>query len=271
MDTTNRILNRGGFAAALICLFVSACGPNGGMDSGMTDTGTPPGDSGPDMPDAYVPPDEDGGMPDAGTPAGCMRQSECDDLERCHVIRPGESGVCRQLCFGAGDCTSDEACYGITTPEGGTADVCVPIMAASECTADHVSMRWPGCGERYDLPDGMSYNDTAMPSACATELPAARWYYTGGGPCGGDLYREPGTDHWMLFLGCGPAAALPYNGSFRLGADGAWYSNFGNATMPGEAGNHAILRPTATCRTLNGEFFRGGETVPYQTSIYTQE
>lgn len=273
MDTTNRILNRGGFAAALICLFVSACGPNGGIDSGMTDAGTPPGDSGPDMPDAYVPPDEDGGMVDAGTPTGCMRQSDCDGLDQCHVITPGELGVCRQLCnFEPDDCASDEACYGINTPEGGTSQVCVPVMTVAECTADFVSMRWPGCGERYDLPDGMSYNDAAMLAECMSTLgPSHSWATTGTSGCFTDLARESGTDQWLMMLDCPGAGDAPYNGLYRLGADGSFYGNCGNRTMSGEQGNCGILTPTASCRTMNGEFFRGGETFPYRTQIYTHE
>ncbi len=102
MDTTNRILNRSGFAAALICcFFVSACGPNGGSDSGMNDAGTPPGDSGPDMPDAYVPPDVDGGdlTPDTGTEPACtdvmmeMRVTPPCDPDTRTGAAPGPTGM----------------------------------------------------------------------------------------------------------------------------------------------------------------------------------
>lgn len=78
MNTIRSFLNPGGFSAALICLFVAACGPNGGnspADGG--DAGTPPGDGSMDMPDRYVPPGEDGGdpTPDAGTDSGMT--AEC--------------------------------------------------------------------------------------------------------------------------------------------------------------------------------------------------
>lgn len=216
MDSKNRILNRGGFIAALTCLFVLACGPNGGMDSGMmmTDTGTPPGDSGPDiMPDAYVPPDVDGGM-----------------IEE----------------------------------DGGETPA---------CSSADIASRTPGCGEWYDLPSGMSYEDAAMlPECMATLGPGHNWATTGTSGCPTDIWREAGTNQWMMLISCsGIENSPPYDGVFRLGADGSFYGNFGNATMAGEAGNHARLTPTASCRTLNGEFYRGGETTPFQTRIYTHE
>ncbi len=79
MNTIRGFLNPGGFAAVLACLFVLACGNPPGMDSGHSDAGPPPGDTGPDItPDAYVPPDVDAGMPvdtgvmdDAGTGMEC--------------------------------------------------------------------------------------------------------------------------------------------------------------------------------------------------------
>ncbi|MCC6563582.1 hypothetical protein IT087_01685 [Candidatus Uhrbacteria bacterium] len=210
MNSKNRILNRGGFTAALICLFVSACGPNGGMDSGMmTDAGPPMGDSGPDItPDAYVPPDVDGGMPDSGT---------------------------------------------------------VPT-----CSAAEVEARTPGCGAQYDLLTGMSYDDAAMLAECMTTL-SGSWATTGAGGCPVALFREEGTNHLILSLDCFGSIDAPYWGQYRLAPDGRFLGNCGNRDLTGEAGNCGILTPTANCRTLNGEFYRGGETVPYRTQVYTHE
>jgi len=75
MTTIRMFLTPGGFAAALTCLVLTACGQPGSMDSGMMpmpDAGPMMGDGGPDQPDAYVPPDHDSGMPDvdAGTDGG---------------------------------------------------------------------------------------------------------------------------------------------------------------------------------------------------------
>jgi hypothetical protein len=74
--TTNRsFLTPGGLAAALICLVLTACGQPGSMDSGMLPMPDAyMGDGGPSMPDAYVPPNVDSGMPgdDAGTDAAAM-------------------------------------------------------------------------------------------------------------------------------------------------------------------------------------------------------
>lgn len=215
MDSKNRILNRGGFIAALTCLFVLACGPNGGMDSGMmmTDTGTPPGDSGPDiMPDAYVPPDVDGGM-----------------IEE----------------------------------DGGE-------MPA--CSSTDIASRTPGCGEWYDLPVGMAYSDAAMLAECMTTLaPGNRWATTGSSGCNTDLARESGTNQWIMLLDCSGAGDLPYEGLYRLGADGKFYGNCGNRGMSGEQGNCGILTPSPNCETLFGEFFHGGELTPYRMQTYTLE
>jgi hypothetical protein len=264
MDTTNRILNRGGFAAALICLFVSACGPNGGGDSGMmTDAGPPTGDSGPDRPDAYVPLD--------AASVACSRHEDCTESGYYCVVQDS-AGVCAPSCPGFGTCGDlypGTFCRSAPTiTGGGNLDVCL-TYTPPECTAAEIASRTPGCGEQYDLPEGMGYDDSAMLASCMTELSASTWSYVGGSGCGGSLFREGETGHWMLNLGCG--GDLPYGGLYRLGADGTWYGNFGNATMAGEQGNHARLMPVDDCRQLNGEFYRGGETTPYRLENYWRE
>lgn len=74
MTTIRMFLTPGGFAAALTCLVLTACGQPGTTDSGMMpmpDAYMAMGDGGMPMPDAYVP-DSDAGMPDgdAGTDGG---------------------------------------------------------------------------------------------------------------------------------------------------------------------------------------------------------
>ncbi|MCK9360685.1 hypothetical protein M0Q28_00455 [Patescibacteria group bacterium] len=268
MNSKNRILNRGGFTAALICLFVSACGPNGGMDSGMmTDAGLPPGDSGPDItPDAYVPPDVDGGMPTA-----CSRHEDCESGYFC-VVQDG-AGACAPSCPGFGSCgdlypgTSCRSAPTITG--GGNLDVCL-LYTPPACTAAEVEARTPGCGEQYDLLTGMSYDDAAMLAECMTTL-SGSWATAGESGCPVTLFREEGTNHLVLSLDCLGARDAPYWGQYRLAPDGRFLGNCGNRDLTGEAGNCGILTPTASCRTLNGEFFRGGETVPYRTQVYTHE
>ncbi|HVO28426.1 MAG TPA: hypothetical protein VMT81_00355, partial [Candidatus Paceibacterota bacterium] len=66
MTTIRMFLTPGGFAAALTCLVLTACGQPGSSDSGMMPMPDAyMGDGGmPDMPDAYTMPDNDSGMPD---------------------------------------------------------------------------------------------------------------------------------------------------------------------------------------------------------------
>jgi hypothetical protein len=192
MTKIRSFLNPGGFAAALTCLVLTACGDHGGMDSGMMSMSDAysTGDGGPMTPDAYMMPDHDAGMPD---------------------VDAGSDG-------------------------GGT------------CTT--------GCTQR-DLPPPMMYVDTAMIPGCMSTLNGSRTWGSdlpSHGCATGGIFRESGTNQWLLNFGCDGAGNPPYDGIFRLGSDGAWYANRENAATE----NSGELRPDTSCTNMVGTFYQPG-------------
>lgn len=179
-----------------------------------------------------------GGHDDSGQPipdAGPMADSDVDMPDA--NVPPGDSG----------DMMPD---LGV---DGGTVPTCSPAEVAS---------RTPGCGAQYDLPAGESYHETAMNSACMTTLSTVNsWAMASMTGCNTDVFREPGTNQWMLNFSCPGAGAAPYYGLYRLGPGGSWYGNCGNRALPGDPGNCGILVPSPDCTSLFGEFYAGAQTV----------
>lgn len=177
--------------------------------------------------DSGMPPDSDGGMPP-------------DDAD----VPPPDSGM--------------------PPDDGGTGpDTSVPPT----CTEEDKHARRPGCGELYDLFPGMTYTDSAMPSACMATLESDTWSSSNspGGGCVFDLYREEGTNHLMVYTSCF-GAEYPWDGRYRLAPDGRFMGNCGNRDdIAAPEGDCGVLTPDPDCRGLNGEFYDGGESVPTTT------
>ena len=121
-----------------------------------------------------------------------------------------------------------------------------------------------GCAPQRDLPPPMTYMETAMIPACMTTLDGSRtWAKDGVRGCTAGVFRESGSNQWMLNFNCDGAGDPPYGGIYRLGSDGSWYANRDRAATE----NSGELHPDVDCTHLTGEFYHPGGTTPYRAPI----
>jgi hypothetical protein len=108
----------------------------------------------------------------------------------------------------------------------------------------------------------MRYVDTAMIAGCMSTLDGSHTWGSdvpSHGCSTGGIFRESGSNQWMLNFGCSGATDDPYAGIFRLGSDGTWYANREHAATQ----NSGSLQPNSDCTRLTGTFYHpdGSSTV----------
>jgi hypothetical protein len=279
MTNYDRILNRGGFAAALaphrmvlglICLMSLALTGCPGPQQPGTDSGTPPDDGGMPPVDGWNPAHDSGMPPDDGGAACASSNADCGDSESSRVgCIPHNGGtVCAPRCAMLDD-GSEIIGY------------CEDRFPGTWCTEATPVDRQPG---RYCVPTDGICTDEMMRDRITPPCDPDTRTGAGTGPTGLEGYvgsgmrwfsPRSGCDTGMgpdamsrieLYMLCGENTGIePYRGIYYYDRDGLWYANYQNRATQEWSRMSFDLETGHDVATI--ELFHAGEDTPYQTVV----